>query len=147
MARYDKYDPISGGFRAALEADIVGANSAGEFGPVAVSLNASGRVVIGTAGASGLVGVMVKNAPHQPIARFSTTLVGEPNPKAWIGQKALDIVDVMTSGEIVGVTGWNPGDQVYAAANGALSTTNTGIRVGWIAGSGDKLRMVIRVAA
>jgi hypothetical protein len=145
MARYDKYDPISGGFRAALESDISGANSAGEYGPVAVSINTAGRVVVGTAAASGLVGLLVKNAPKQPIGRFATTLEGAPNAKAWIGQKAGDVVDIMTAGEIVGVSGWNPGDIVFAAASGALSTTNTGTRVGFIAGSGTKLRMVVRV--
>lgn len=151
MARYDKYDPISGGFRAALEADLPGDGTTGEFGPVAVSLNTAGRVVVGTAGASGLVGVLVKNAPrmgaHARGGR-TTTLQGEPNPNAWIGQKAGDVVDIMTSGEIVDFDGFNPGDPVYAAADGTLSAVATGnIKVGFIAGSGPKRRMVIRVAA
>ena len=37
MARYDKYDPISGGFRAPLAADLT-PNASGEWGPRAVSL-------------------------------------------------------------------------------------------------------------
>jgi hypothetical protein len=146
MARYDKYDGIVGGFRAALEADITG-NAAGEFGPVGVSINTAGRAIVGSAGASGLVGILVKNAPKQPVQRFSTDLNGTPAPRAWLGQKAGDVVDIMTAGEIVGVTGWNPGDIVYAATTGVLSTTNTGVKVGWIVGSGTKLRMVIRFAA
>lgn len=147
MARYDKYDPISGGFRAALETALT-PNGAGEVGPLGVSLNTSGRCIVGTAGASGLVGVMVKNAPLQSLGRRATTLKGVPNPDAWIGQKANDVVDIMTSGEIVGVTGFNPGDSVYVHANGSVDNVPTaGTRVGWIAGSGNKLRMVIRVAA
>lgn len=96
-AHYDKYDPISGGFRAPLAAAVTGAN---KLVVRAVSLDANGRVVLGTAGASGFVGVIVA---HKDMA------VG-------------DVVDVMTAGEIVDVTGLTAGTVYYAAASGALQT-------------------------
>lgn len=79
MARFDKYDPISGGFRAPLNADYTGAAA-----PVGVGLNTSGRVVVGvSAAAIGICGVICQ-------------------PK---NRKAGDIIDVMTSGEIVEFSG------------------------------------------
>lgn len=73
MARIDKYDPVSGGFRAPLNADLTGAAA-----PLGVGLNASGRVVAG-AGVTGIVGVIV--SPYD--------------------KNAGDIIDVMTAGEMV----------------------------------------------
>lgn len=149
MARYDKYDPITGGFRAALEADLPTPDANGGWGPKAVSLNASGRVVVGTAGASGLAGILVKNAPKQPIGRFATSMEGTPNPKAWLGQKAGDIVDVMRHGEIVDISslGFTPGIPVYAAANGDLTATATGnTKIGFTVGSGAKMRLHVDVS-
>jgi hypothetical protein len=78
-ARYDKYDPFSGGFRAPLNADWLDADVGIPFG---VGLNASGKVVKG-AGQTGVRGVLVVDAK---------------------GRKANDIVDVMTNGEIVDIT-------------------------------------------
>ena len=71
--RYDKYDPISGGFRAPLDADVDAADT-----PLGVGLNSDGEVVAG-AGNTGVVGVL------------------------WISvdKKAGDKVDVMTAGEMV----------------------------------------------
>lgn len=78
MPRYDKYEPYAGGFRAPLAAAVLVANGMTAFG---VGLNSSGHVVLG-AGQSGIVGVMISH-----------------------GAKAAgDIVDVMTSGEIVEMT-------------------------------------------
>lgn len=122
-AHYDKYDPISGGFRAPLAAAVSGANVRV---PRAVSLDANGRVVLGTAGASGFVGVIVA---HKDMA------IGE-------------IVDVMTAGEIVDVTGLAAGTKYYATAGGPLATTapaagaNAGL-VGWTVESD---RLVVRCA-
>lgn len=147
MARYEKYEPIAGGFRASLEADLTGIDSKGEWGPKAVSLNASGRVVVGTAGASGLVGLLVKNAPKTPPGRFSLGAQGAPNPRAWLGQKAGDRVDIMTHGEIVDVQGLGltPGQAVYATAAGELTSTATGnTRVGWMV---ENWRLVVRLGA
>jgi hypothetical protein len=146
MARYDKYNPISGGFRAKLNADLT-LTSGTFFG--AVSLNASGLVVAGTAGQSGLVGVVVKNAAHQPnAARFPTTLQGDPVAYAPIGAMAGDVVDVMTSGEIVDLDTavFVAGTKFYAQSSGAITATGgTGrVLIGWTVEAG---RLIVRVAA
>lgn len=151
MARYDKYDPISGGFRAPLAANLTLTN--GEFGPKAVSLNASGRVVIGTAGTSGLCGVLVKNAARTPWTASTAGPQGTPNAATPIGCMAGDVVDIMTSGEIVdltatggnGITGLAAGVAVYTTAAGDLTNVATGnTKVGYIV---EANRMIVRVAA
>lgn len=73
--RYDKYDPISGGFRAPLAADLSKTSTGNGIG---VGLNSSGQVVPG-AGNTGIVGVLCTTRD----------------------MKAGDIVDVMTGGECV----------------------------------------------
>lgn len=89
MARFDKYDPISGGFRAVLNADYTGAAA-----PIGVGLNASGRVVVGVGVAAvGIVGVICQ-------------------PK---DRKAGEVIDVMTSGELV----------EFAGVAGTAYTANT----------------------
>lgn len=106
MARIDKYSGVTGGFRAPLAAAIAAASVGGVF---AVSLDANGRVVIGTAGQSGYVGVI---CPDKVFA-------------------AGDIIDVMTHGEIVefttganGVAFGSAAGTVYtAAAGGGMQTT------------------------
>ena len=142
MARYDKYDPISGGFRAKLNANLT-PDADGQVGPVGVTLNTSGRVVVGGAAA---VGVLVKNASHQAAPRYSTGMQGAPNPDAFIGQRAGDVVDVMTSGEIVGLSslGLTPGATIYAdATTGELTETATGnTKVGFMV---EADRLVVRV--
>lgn len=145
MARYDKYDPISGGFRARLNAALT-LTDGSYMG--AVSLNSSGRVVEGTAGQSGLVGVVVKNAARGPVGRWDTsTTSGTPNPYAPVGALAGDVVDVMTSGEIVDLDpdDFPAGSKVYAAADGTLSTSGAAgaIQVGWTVEAG---RLIVRVA-
>lgn len=75
MARYDKYEPHAGGFRAPLAADL-SKTSGGN--PIGVGLNSSGQVVPG-AGNTGIVGVLCTTRD----------------------MKAGDIVDVMTNGEVV----------------------------------------------
>jgi hypothetical protein len=95
VARFDKYDPVSGGTRAALAADYTGSANA-----VGVGLNSSGRVVPG-AGQTGVIGVICQ-------------------PK---NKKAGDIVDVMRSGEIVEFAG--AAGTVYTAdtTTGAIATS------------------------
>lgn len=110
MGRYDKYDPVSGGFRAPLAADYTGSDT-----PIGVGLDVNGRVVPG-AGNTGVVGVLIKTLD------------------AYAG----DIVDVMTDGEIV-EAGLDAGTAYYAAAaDGTLSTTNTDTPVGHTV-EGDRL--------
>lgn len=115
MARYDKYDPKVGGFRATLAADYASADVEKVFG---VGLDANGRVVKG-AGATGVVGVLVLTK----------------------ARKAGEVVDVMTSGEIVefGPTAGDPGVDFgdagtvyFSAANGAISDSGAegSLRVG-----------------
>jgi len=145
MARYDKYDPISGGFRALLNANLT-LTDGGFMG--AVSLNSSGRVVVGTAGQSGLVGVLVKNAAKGPIGAWDTSMQGgTPNPYAPVGAIAGDVVDIMTSGDIVDLdtTDFPAGSKVYASAAGVISTSAAAgaIQVGWTVEAG---RLVVRVA-
>lgn len=85
MARYDKYDPMSGGFRAPIAANFGYTASAPDKTHAdlnklfAVALNGSGQVVKFGSGATAFAGVMVLTRP----------------------MAAGDIVDVMTDGEIV----------------------------------------------
>lgn len=149
MPRYDKYDPISGGFRAPLNADLTPLNAGGDFGPRAVSLNASGKVVVGTAGTSGLVGILVKNFARQGWGPTTTGPYGATNIAAPMGGKAGDIVDIMTNGEIVdianaGITGVAAGQPIYAAVDGSLTNVATGAtKVGFCV---EADRMIVRVA-
>lgn len=127
MARYDKYNPISGGFRAPLAATWAGALGA----PVAVGLDANGRVVPG-AGQTGVVGVTIVEGQVRPDGtRVNVRNAGDP-------------IDVMTDGEIVEVTALAAGTVYFgAAADGAVSTTNTGTRLGHTV---EAQRLVVRVA-
>lgn len=118
-ARYDKYEPIAGGFRAPLAADLT-FDAAGHFGPKAVSLNASGQVVVGTAAQSGCVGVLIKNVPLYP---NMGNIPGAVNAAVPIGGKAGNVVDIMTAGEIVSIPGLVAGTTYYAAADGSLTAT------------------------
>lgn len=119
MARYDKYDPISGGFRAPLAADW----SADDLNEVfAVGLNAAGQVVKGS-GNSGIKGVLVL-----------TKVVS-----------AGKIVDVMTDGEIVEMdvnhAGIVAGTSYYGSAAGAINTTATDMPLGFTV---EATRLVVR---
>jgi hypothetical protein len=128
VARYDKYDPYGGGFRAPLDLAWVAA----DVGKVwAVGLNAAGRVVKG-AGQTGITGVLIIN---------------EALP-------ASAVVDVMTHGEI---TNFNlqSGSAAAAgttyfgvAADGTFNATNTGTKLGYTV-EADRLvvRCIGRVAA
>lgn len=144
MPRYDKYDGTVGGFRAALAADLT-FDAAGQMGPTAVSLDANGRVVLGTAAQSGGVGVIVKNVPMTPNLG---SIAGQVNLAVPIGGKAGQVVDVMTSGEIIMDTP-SPlvaGQTYYAAANGTLTATPPGAGVnGYRVGhTVEATRLVVR---
>lgn len=118
-ARYDKYEPLAGGFRAPLNADLT-FDAAGNFGPKVISLNASGKVVVGTAGQTGGVGVLCKSVPFYP---SMGNIPGQINAGVPLGGKANEPVDVMTHGEIVGIPGLVAGTTYYAAADGSLTAT------------------------
>jgi hypothetical protein len=120
VARYDKYDPVSGGFRAPLAADLA-KTSAGN--PIGVGLDVNGRVVPG-AGNTGIVGVVatVRNL------------------------KAGDIVDVMTDGEVVDCVAPLVAGTIITAltTTGALGVTvadATHIRVGHTV---EATRLIVR---
>jgi hypothetical protein len=95
MSRIDKYDPVSGGFRAPLAAAYAGSAT-----PVGVALDANGRVVVGAlaAGNTGYVGVLCK-----------------PDAAA-----AGSIVDIMTDGELVEFAGVAGSNYFVDAANGNI---------------------------
>lgn len=85
MSRYDKYDPMTGGFRAPLAANFAYTASLPDKTHAdlsklfAVALNGSGQVVKFGSAATAFAGVMILTRP----------------------MAAGDIVDVMTDGEIV----------------------------------------------
>uniref|UniRef100_A0AAU6R5B9 Minor capsid protein n=1 Tax=Micrococcus phage Kurnik TaxID=3092208 RepID=A0AAU6R5B9_9CAUD len=90
MPRYDKYDPYVGGFRAALAEAISAEDSFTVYG---VGLDSNGHVVLG-AGQTEVAGVLIAHG----------------------AKKVGDIVDVMTSGEIVEFTADGTPDGAAAAA-------------------------------
>lgn len=116
MARFDKYDPISGGFRAPLAADWP---SADLEEVIPVGLDANGRVVKG-AGNTG-----VKGAVCLTKLRY-----------------AGDVIDVMTDGEIVEVEGLAAGTNQYGSAAGAVTQVNTDTYLG---ATVEASRLVVRV--
>jgi len=117
VARYDKYDGKTGGFRAPLAADW-GADRVGV--PTAVGLNADGRLVPGAAN-SGVAGVLVIDHPFN----------------------AGDVVDTMTSGEIVDCDGLAAGTTYFASdADGTLGTVAAVTKVGHTV---EAQRLVVRV--
>lgn len=102
MARYDKYNPYGGGFRAPLAADWPSADLGK---PYAVGINSSGQVVKG-AGQSGITGVLVLTKAYA----------------------AGTVVDVMTDGEIIefAPTATTPGSGTGAAGTAYFANTSTG---------------------
>lgn len=115
MARYDKYQPLAGGFRAPLAAAIVAAEDAtNQVGiPLAMGLDGQGRAVIG-AGNTGVLGVYVAD---------QAKAVG-------------DIADIMTAGEIVDLDGaaFVPGTTYFGQTDGSVNATAGGARVGFTVG-------------
>jgi hypothetical protein len=122
MARFDKYDPTSGGFRAKL-GFAPAANQVGV--PLGVVIDGNGRVQLTGADGSTAKGVICMD---RQLAQ-------------------LDTVDVMTDGEIVDVTT----AQVASAAAGATvkiigagavtAGAGTGIVAGWFI---EAWRLVVR---
>lgn len=130
-ARYDQVEPHIGIVRVPLAANLT-FSSAGEFGPKAVSIDANGRCVVGTAGQSGLIGVLVKNVPTMPAGLATSSQV----VNNWMGGRAGDIVDVMTQGQILD-TDLPAGSKVYAHADGTIDTVATaGTQVGYTVEAG-----------
>lgn len=121
MGRIDKYDPISGGFRAPLAAN----HAATEPGnPIAVGLDVNGRVVDG-AGNTGILGLL---------ALTQAKNAGDP-------------VDVMTDGEMVEMEGLTAGTVITALdATGVLAVTALGAGRTRIGHTVEATRLVVRTA-
>lgn len=134
MSRFDKYDPISGGFRGKLKAALVVATAADKEKLFGVSIEAAtGLLVLGGA---------------------ATAIVGVINVRE--SKAAGDIVDVMTSGEITdfyflndGTTATVLGTAYYADnVTGALTaTTTSNKRVGQVVADSvsARRRLIVRV--
>lgn len=123
MSRYDKYDPVSGGFRAPLNAAIASSDVGKVF---AVAVNTSGKVIRTALGAeTAIMGVI---CPVRVMA-------------------ANDIIDVMTAGEVVEATmtagtAFTAGAIVYGHTDGTVDNTAT---AGKILGKMVEVsRMVVR---
>ena len=127
MSRFDKYDGKTGGFRAPLNAAITSA----DVGKIqAVSINSSGRVVIGTpASENSFIGVIV----------------------AVRAMAAAEPIDVMTRGEIVEATqtagaAFTAGQIVTAAqATGIVGPTAVGAGFKVVGHMVEATRMVVNV--
>lgn len=118
MARIDKTESAVGVVRAENAAAIAEADFGKIFG---VGLNAQGRVVKG-AGQSGVIGVRIWDRTNR---------------------KAGQVVDIFKLGDIVDCEGLAAGTKYYAAAaDGVLSTTNTGTYVGFTV-EADRLVLAI----
>lgn len=122
MARFDKYDPVSGGFRARLGF----APAAGDVGDViAVDIDGTGKVI-----------KSVDGTACEGVICLSSLLSNN------------DPVDVMTDGEIVdvaagnNVTGFATGAKVKAGAAGVVDTAALGKNVGRFV---EAWRLIVRV--
>jgi hypothetical protein len=135
FGRFDKYDGMVGGFRGILNA----AQSAtgDDIGKVqAVGVNSSGKVIIGAAAVTGLIGVICPTKVH---------VAGDPIDVAQI----CEIMDVVKT---AAGAAWTVGDLVYAHADGTLDAVATaGLMIGRIVegpkASGRGARMVVRMPA
>jgi hypothetical protein len=109
MARYDKYDPINGGFRAAIAADFPDDHLGKVYG---VGLDSTGKIVFG-GGQSGILGLLVV-----------TQKPGRVGPN-----KEVAILDVMRSGCITdfGPTAGNPGVDFGVAGTKYFANSSTGV--------------------
>ncbi len=104
MSRYDKYEPMTGGFRAPLAANFPVADL-GKVLPV--GLDANGRVVVGL-GNTGYKGVIVLTSV----------------------KNASDIVDVMQDGDIVEFAAVNNDVAAVAGTNYFADATDNRLRAG-----------------
>lgn len=138
MSRYDKYDPMTGGFRAPLAADFGYTAGAPDKAHAdlkklfAVAENASGQIVKFGSGATNFVGVMILDQP-------------------W---SAGTVIDVMTHGEIVDLVdaeilaadtlaaGQNLWADVSVATGQLTAVSATGdFKVGWTV---EITRLIVR---
>lgn len=111
VARFDKYDPMSGGFRA--EAAVDNLDESLWDVPLGASINAAGKALIHAAGQTSFTGVTIVDRTKR---------------------RAGAIHDIMTAGEIVFSGGPSAhlvaGTVYYLDADGDLTTTAGRYRVG-----------------
>lgn len=125
MSRFDKYDPVDGGFRVQLNAALTSANVGKMY---AVSVNSSGRAVIGGAALTDLRGII---CPTEPMA-------------------AAIPIDAMTDGDIAeptttGGVAFGNNDVLYAHIDGTIDAVATaGKAVGFIVNGPGPKRAIIR---
>lgn len=123
MSRYDKYDPYDGGFRARLNAALTSSNVGKIY---AVSINTSGRAVIGGAGLIDIRGLIC------------------PTEAMPVGAQ----IDVMTDGEIAEATttagvAFTAGALLYCHIDGTVDAVSaSGKAVGFTV---ELNRMIVRV--
>lgn len=126
MARIDKYDPISGGYRAPILAAIATPHDGvigGGTAPIAVGHDTNGRVVPG-AGNTGIRGVICLSS------------------KAAAG----DVVDVMTDGEIVDIGGTAGTSYTANTTTGVISNAAASASQIPVGHTVEVGRLVVRVA-
>lgn len=123
MSRYDKYDPYDGGFRARLNAAL----TSSDIGKIrAVSINTSGRVVIG---GTGLIDIRGLICPTEAMAAGAA-------------------IDVMTDGEIAEATttaaaAFTAGALVYCHIDGTVDAVSaSGKAIGFTV---ELNRLIVRV--
>lgn len=112
MSRFDKYDPYDGGFRAKLNAAILAANAGKIY---AVSINSSGKVVIGGTGLVDIRGLICATEAMPAGAAIDVMTDGEIAEAMTTGGVALTaglqychtdgtVDSVSTSGKAIGFT-------------------------------------------
>lgn len=122
MSRFDKYDPYDGGFRARLNAAIVAAD-AGKIR--AISVNASGRVVIGGTGLIDIRGLICPTEAMPAGAAIDVMTDGE-------------IADVLTTGGVALTAGLQ-----YCHIDGTVdSASASGKAIGFTV---ELSRLIVRV--
>lgn len=129
MARYDKYDPKNGGYRATLAADFDADNLEKALG---VGHDSNGRLVIGK-GASGIKGVLVLTKAHKAGTRVDPMTSGEITEFGPSDENSVPGTDF-------GVAGTN----YYAHDDGTITATKgtDGVYVGFTV---EAQRLIVRV--
>lgn len=125
-ARFDKYDPVSGGFRVKLGFAVVAAD-VGKVIPV--DLSGTGTAVRAAANSVAARGVI---CPTSPMA------IGEPIDCMTDGE----IVDVNVGASTTDVTGAVAGAIIKVGAAGTVDAAGTGRSVGWMV---EAWRLVVRL--
>lgn len=117
MARIDKYDPVGGGFRAPLAADLTGAAA-----PFGVGLDVNGRVVKG-AGQTGVLAVIC--IPDD--------------------RKAGSIIDLMKDGELVEFAGVAGTSYTANTTTGVITSAAASATQVYVGSTVEATRLIVGV--